>query len=178
MAKIKNQAILDLAAEIEDFSRSIAKEMAIQSREDLYNAARNAISAFYDHYTPRYYERHSIPYYGHNINKSIKKYYHAPHGNIYSGGIELSPESMEDLYKVRKDYVFNLIMAGFHGNIGMLPPYTKDGQTWSYSIPPVMDPSPLDLILDKRDQLIKDASANANKIAKQVKLQKAYQYIS
>lgn len=178
MAKIKNQSIIDLASEIEDFSKSIAKEMAIKSREDLYKAANNAITKFYNHYTPDYYKRHIIPYYQHNINKGIKKYYHSPHGNIYSGGIELSPESMDDLYKIREDYIFNLILAGFHGNIPMLPQYGKDGTPISRNIPPIMSPSPLELILDERDRLIKSVSKDANDVAQKVKKEKGYKYIS
>ena len=178
MGKIKNQSIIDLANEIEDFSKSIAKEMAIKSREDLYKAANNAITKFYNHYTPDYYKRHIIPYYQHNINKGIKKYYHSPHGNIYSGGIELSPESMDDLYKIRKDYIFNLILAGFHGNIPMLPDMTHYTNQTSRSVPPIMEPSPLNLILDERDRLIKNVSKDANDIAQRIKKEKGYKYIS
>lgn len=182
MPKQNQQLFNDIANEIKDYSNAIAKEMAIKAREDIFQSANEAITKFYNHYQPKFYNRHSSPFISYNIRKSIKKYYHAPHGNVFSGGIELSPESMDNIYKIRTDYIFNLIMAGYHGNIPMLFGSRSWGES-SYSpsfianVPPIMEPSPLDIILNKRDNLIKNAARNANKIALQLKDKNGYKYI-
>ena len=158
MAKI-NIILTDLAREIEQFSQDIARELAIDAREQLAKEANLAINKFYGHYTPEYYHRHR-PIQG-NIKKSFHKYYANAHYYVYSGGIEISSDWMNDIYRADKDYVFNLIYAGYHGNVAMFPFQVN-------LVPPVMSPSPLDLILNKRDELINNAQENANKIASKI----------
>ena len=158
MAK-KNIILTDLAKEIEQFSRDVARELAIDTREQLVKEASLAINKFYSHYTPEHYHRH-LPI-GKNIKKSFRKYYANAHNYVYSGGIEISSDWMNDIYRADKDYVFNLIYAGYHGNVAMFPFQVN-------LVPPIMSPSPLDIILDKRDELIKGVQNNANKIASQI----------
>ena len=175
----RNKLLEDIARELEQFSKDVAKEMAINTRDELYKEADNAINTFYSHYpSPLYYQRHTNPYVGYNIKKSIKKLYHSPHGTSFNGGIELSSEWMDDIYNTNRkknyihtDYIFNLIYAGYHGNVNMLPNY--DG-----FVPPVMSPSPLELILNKRDELVEKAQINANKTALKLKKKNKYTYIS
>lgn len=171
MAKKKNQ-LEDLAKELENYSIEVAKNLAIKSREILYKSADSAIRSFYEHYSPIYYERHTPISY--NIRKSFKKYYKKMHEHHFSGGIEISPDWMDDIYRADKDYIFNLIYAGYHGNIPMIP-WEQEG-TVPY-IPPVMKPSPLELILNAKDIMIRNMNYLANKTASEVRAKNNYQFI-
>ena len=163
----KNSILIDIAKEINEYSRDIAKQMAIYTRDELMKEAQRAIKIFYNHYSPIYYYRHKPI--GYNINKSFRKYYANDHNIVYKGGIELSSNWMNDIYRADKDYVFNLVFSGYHGNVTMLPfPI--------FHTPPIMSPSPLDIILIKRDKLRKDAQKNANKIAHSLH-KSSYKYI-
>jgi hypothetical protein len=177
---MKNRDISLLANEIKHFSCEVAKSLAIMTRDKLYEDMDNIITKFYKHYpNPLYYKRHIVDGgIGGNVKRSFKKYYMSSHETTYSGGISLSPEWMEDIYnnqrknnRVSTDYIFNLIYAGYHGNIGMLP--------WEVSnIPPVMNPSPWELILRKRDNLVKNAQKNGDLIINKIKKNGKYSFIS
>ena len=171
MAKKINN-LEDIAKEIEQYSRDIAQQMARNTRDKLAKTAEIAIKKFYDHYDPIVYDRHT-PLMG-NIRKSFRKFYANPHNTVFRGGIELSPEWMDDLYStpkhpVDKDMIFNLIYAGYHGNVGMFPVPVE-------TVPPIMDPSPLDILLNTRDNLMKKAVKDANKVARALDKSK-YKYI-
>lgn len=181
----KNQTFNDLADEIEQYGKDIARELAIYTRERFYKTANKAITAFYNHYSPIYYHRHRSPNpkdgkWGYNIRQSIRKYYLNPHyGTKYTGGIEISPDWMDDIYRANTDYIFNLIYAGYHGNVLMLP--WEDPERPPYgtlvNIPPIMNPSPLELILKDKDNTVKDINRIANRIALKVKKANDYQFI-
>ena len=178
MAK-QNNILLELSKEIEQYSRDIAKQLAIETRENLYKIAFKAISAFYSDYSPIYYKRHRPISY--NLRKSYRKFYANPHNTIYRGGVELSSEWMDDLYRADTDYVFNLVYAGYHGNILMLPweKEDRDGPPFGTlkNIPPIMSPSPLEIILNARDNMVKNMAYKANAIAQKVKKNGNYRYI-
>lgn len=164
----QNSALLELSQELENYSQEIAKQLAIETRERLYKEADNAISDFYGHYDPLYYKRHQPI--GYNIRKSFRKYYHAPHGNIFSGGIEMSSDWMDDIYRYDKDYIATLIYSGFHGNVLMFPFKVSN-------VPPIMSPSPIGRILEARDDIVKNISKIANPISAKIRQTGNYKYI-
>lgn len=164
----KNNQLQELSEEIKRYSQEIAKNLAIHTREEFFNEANKAITKFYSHYEPISYRRHQPI--GANIRKSFRKYYSNPHNSIYSGGIEISPEWMDDIYRADTDYIFNLIYAGYHGSVWTFPFKVSN-------VPPVMEPGPLNIILDKRDSLIKNMPKIANKIAVETRRSGSYKYI-
>lgn len=86
--------------------------------DDLYSKAELAISMFYVDYEPNRYIRHAGHY-------SMMNTYHKKTRNfghmVYYGGIELSPEGMEDDYRsiygprVDKEFIYDLVYSGWHG---------------------------------------------------------------
>lgn len=167
MAK-KNNALLELAQEIEQYSKDISRELAIKTREELYKAADKAINYFYADYSPIYYRRH-LPVTS-NIKRSFRKYYANPHNTIFSGGIEMSSDWMNDLYRADTDYVATLVYSGYHGNVLMLPQVITN-------VPPITNPSPMMRILNTRDKIQANISGIANGISKKLRETKGYKYI-
>ena len=133
----------DLIQDLRKYASSICTSLASQVRDEMHKEAQYAIEEFYNHYDPLYYNRH---YYNFKKN-SFEKYYKNPHNSIVRGGIVLTPYALDDLYRADKEYVFNLVYLGFHGNVKMLPHEI-------HNTPPVMNPSPLDMLIDKRDFLV------------------------
>lgn len=167
MANNKN-TLLDIAQEIERYSKDIARELAIKTREELYKSANKAINYFYADYTPIYYHRH-LPVTS-NIKRSFRKYYANPHNTIFSGGIEMSSGWMNDVYRADTDYIATLVYSGYHGNVLMLPqPITN--------VPPITHPSPIMRILNTRDKIQSNISGIANGISKKVRATNGYKYI-
>lgn len=157
----KNKVIIDqkLIKDLEKYSTTVCKSLATQTREEMYKTAQYAIEEFYNDYDPIYYKRHYC-----NFKKnSFEKYYKNPHGSIIRGGVELTPYELDDLYRADSEYVFNLVYSGFHGNVNMLPTNNIS------NVPHIMSPSPLDILLDKRDYIVnniedykKEAQEKAN----------------
>lgn len=144
---IKNKIHIDndLIQDLKKYSSSVCISLATQVRDEMYKEAQFAIEEFYNDYEPLYYKRH----YNNFRKNSFEKYYKNPHNSIVRGGIELTPYNMNDLYRADTEYVFNLVYLGFHGNVNMFPHNI-------YNVPPTMNPSPLDILLDKRESLIKN----------------------
>lgn len=146
MKKNKININKDLIRDLKDYSATVCVSLATQVREEMYETAKFAIEEFYKDYTPLYYKRH---YYNFRENSFIK-YYKNPHNSIVHGGIELTPYELDDIYRTKSEYVFNLVYSGFHGNVNML------GSDKITNVPPIMNPSPLDILLDRRDELVKN----------------------
>ena len=147
MAKNKINIDKDLIQDLKTYATSVCTSLAGQVRDEMYKEAHFAIDSFYNDYDPIYYKRTKNHY---NFKKkSFKKYYKNPHNSIARGGIELCYENMDDLYRADTEYVFNLVYLGYHGNVNMFPHAI-------YNIPPVMEPNPLEILLDKRDYLVKN----------------------
>lgn len=141
--KINDELINDL----KQYASSVCVSLASKVRDEMYEEAKLAIDTFYNHYEPLYYKRHEY-----NLKKnSFKKYYKNPHNSIVRGGIELTPYELDDLYRADTEYVFNLVYLGYHGNVNMFPHRDK-----IYNIPPVMDPDPFTILLNKRDYLVEN----------------------
>lgn len=156
MAKQKSDLIDDIKKDLIKYSSSVAKFAAIEVRDELYKSAKDAIEAFYLDYEPEYYYRN---YYNFKT-KSFQKFYHDSHGKTFSGGIILTPDLMDDLYRNENGYgataemVFESVYAGWHG----LP-----GEQW-HGIRMKNGPQgydgiyPMDVINNTYNKLLKDTS--------------------
>ena len=141
---ISNKLIEDLKT----YTTQVCVGMASFIRDEMNECAQQAIEYFYDGYRPKngeplYYHRH----YDNFRKRSFKKYYNNPHNSIIRGGVELTPNELEDVYRADTDYVFNLVYAGYHGSVWTFPHEIKN-------VPPVTNPSPLDILLDRRLELV------------------------
>lgn len=150
MVKNKIEISKDLLTDLQKYSATVAISLATQVRDEMNTTAQKAIEDFYNHYRPKngeplYYKRH---YYNFR-KKSFTKYYKNPHNSIIRGGVELTPYNLDDVYRADTEYVFNLVYLGYHGNVGMFPHHVTN-------VPPVMSPNPLDILLDKRNEIIKN----------------------
>lgn len=111
--------------------------------DELTATAKQAIDTFYG-YTPIKYNRSG------GMNDTYKRFY-KNNGHIIRAGVELIPPSTSYLnYNKKKsvsgEYVFDLTYSGHHGNTELFPfPVSH--------FPPVMNPSPMELILNKREQI-------------------------
>lgn len=120
---------------------------AAKVRDELYQEAKTAILEFYAHYEPRYYKRYEWNF----KNNSFRKTYSDHSGNsVIYGGIELTPQSLKDLYKDSTQEVFDTVFSGFHGIAGRY--HTPPGISL---IPPRMVPSPKQRLLDKQKEIMK-----------------------
>lgn len=182
--------INDIIGDLKEYSRNVCKNSAIYAREELYKTAQSAIEYFYNTYTPGdYYKRnmnflHSEDDYEwkdsesdfvysrtYNLRKSYKKWYKNNHDSTYSGGVILSPEYMDDVYRADKELIFNLAYSGYHGL-----------NTWTSSARPaspfyVTQPSPLEMIEDKANQLFKRPDKMIQFGVTQARLDGRYKYI-
>lgn len=144
MAKKQNITWEDVRKDLTKYMQNVLSGTAAKIRDDLTEEAFNSIKFFYASYTPSYYKRHYYNF----LNKSFKKYYANPHNVIYRGGVQLTPEEMDDIYQDPTYEVFDSVYAGFHGVSSMFyAPY-------SFSVTPVMEPSPMQRILDRRDYIV------------------------
>jgi hypothetical protein len=143
----------ELIGDLKKYASSVCVSLAGKVRDEMYEEAQLAIDTFYSHYDPLYYKRHEY-----NFKKnSFKKYYKNPHNSIVRGGVELTPYEMDDLYRADTEYIFNLVYLGYHGNVNMLP---HKGSI--LNIPPVMEPDPFTILLNKRDYLVENIDKYKN----------------
>lgn len=128
------------------YTKEVSRKTAGLIRDELADTATSAIAEFYEHYTPKHYHRH---YYNFKKN-SFQKYYSNPHGTVYRGGIELTPDLMDDIYSSPTYQVFDTVYAGFHG-IASTHIYPRN--TEHQFVPPRMIPSPMEIILKKQKKI-------------------------
>lgn len=148
----------DLKNDLIKYGQNIAKYMAQEIADDLSQEAHQAITDFYK-YKPIYYLRHE------NFNnwKSYKRYY-KNHGDRFTGGVDLLPSAIPDVYSGSNSSpmeVFERVYGGFHGISSI-----------TLGVPPIMDPSPIERILDKKTEILNDYSKyerNASQKAKKDK---------
>lgn len=145
----------ELEAYIKDYANNVARNVAGQIRDDLFDEAKLAIEAFYNSYSPKYYRRHYYNFY----NKSFKKYYSNAHCTIYRGGVELTPELMDDIYQDPVQEVFDTVfIAGLHGPAGAITfGYDQISEEPKFFTPVRSNAgtvSPYKRIMDKRDYII------------------------
>ncbi len=149
----------DLENEIMNYAKAVARKTAGMIRDELTEIAKDAIDAFYSDYDPKFYRRHFYNF----KEKSFRKYYSNPHNKVYTGGVELTPNLLDEIYSDDADEVFDSVYAGFHGPVGYSVNDIK-GQRH----PRRMYPSPMDLILDKREEIIDNIDKYVNKAQKLV----------
>lgn len=144
----KSKVSVDLNALESDLVKYFHKTLSYTASliaDELTETAAFSIDAFYNDYSPRYYHRH---YYNFK-NKSFRRYYSNPHGKTYAGGVELTPEMMDSIYQDPVGEVFDMVYSGFHGvSSGYEKPY-------SFTATPVMKPSPMEIILQKKEEIVK-----------------------
>lgn len=132
--KIKIKVPPNLKTDIQNLGNEVAKQIAIMSRDGLSECYENAIQQFYSSYDPTYYTRKE--YKGRlALYSTYKKYYTNAHGNIFYGGIRISPSYIPELHKDPNYEVLDLALHGWHGS-----PYAN-----IYT-----SPTPWDLINDYR----------------------------
>lgn len=140
-SKTKIKISDSLFKDLKKYAQSIAKSMAISTREELSKETKNAIDFFYNDYDPEYYKR------TYNLrDNTFAPYYSNAHGDIYRGGVTLSNSNWKNKYHGPDEYVFNLTLGeGLHG----LPWQAAKGEEIPRTVP-----TPIDRIEDARDNII------------------------
>lgn len=167
MAKWKAKFESGCKDELKAYALQIKKDMAQDVKTFMVDAASSAIEAFYESYSPLFYDRH----YWNFRNNSYAGYYKNPHNSIIYGGVQLTPDELHDIYRADTDVVFNNVMAGMHGNIMMI------GNPLITNIPPMMVVSPLERMLNARDYYVDNIKKMAKPILKTAKGAGSYTYL-
>ena len=162
--------ISDLREYLENYSKEVCRVTAANIRDELTETAFNAIVQFYESYSPKSYQRHYYNF----LEKSFRKYYSNAHGNIFRGGVEFTPQLMDDIYQSSKGYssaqvteqVFDTVYAGFHG-VASTQIYAGDAPRY---IPSVMNPSPMELVISKRDDIENNLDKYIQKAQSRIKI--------
>lgn len=148
---------------VEDFCSGLKKQaqekaskVADRIANEQESTAKLAIASFYSNYKPTKYKRH----YTNFMNNAHKRYYNNARSTTYYGGVEQTPDAMESIYhanykkgnpSVDPQYIYWNTMAGRHGAVEFFPPNVRNNIT---NVPPVMSPSPIEMILMKREEII------------------------
>ena len=158
--------------DIKKFATNTARYTAHMITEDLTEVTKTAIEIFYSNYDPE--SRNPITYYRNwNFKESFKKYY-SNHNPVFTGGVELLMNELPDVYSgtnAGTDAVFWRVYSGYHGIASF---QSAKGQT--RTIVPIMRPAPIDMILDKRDEISKHIDRYIDK-ASSMALNDNYQLI-
>lgn len=144
----------NLAKQLEQYAIQVCVKAAGLIRDELTETASNAIQAFYADYQPIYYKRH----YDNFQKRSFRKYYSNPHNKIITGGVELTPNLMNDYYQDPVQEVFDMVYAGFHGPASAIPiGYSTSnyvGFSNHFTPVPQMKPSPMEMILERKEDIV------------------------
>ena len=161
-----NIDISALEKEVRAYANKVASNTARIIADELTEEASSSISDFYDDYEPRYYRRH---YY--NLQKNgFQRYYRNPHNTIFYGGVELTPERMDDLYNASPEQVLNTVMGGFHGVASMITAgYADMGFINQTSFVPRMIPTPMERLLDKKEYITRNIQKYIDRAQRTVK---------
>lgn len=141
--------ITGLQEAINNVAKEKMRNAASKIADELTKFAEHAIIGFYDHYQPKRYKRHG------GLSSAFSRYYRNPHNTIYYGGVEILPSKgsysgWQNHSKISVDpnFISKLsIYFGMHGNVAAFPHPPVN-------VPPMMHPSPLDLINKKRDEIV------------------------
>lgn len=155
--------VKDFESRLKRYVSQIVINMANDIADDLTLEAKNSIVDFYNHYNPSYYTRTG------SMKYSYKRYYRN-HSSHITAGVELLSSEIPDVYSDPVSEVLDRVYAGFHGYAGVFDNRVYrvvnnktnklTGQTKQHTrlVPPRMIPSPMDRILKKRDEIVKNAS--------------------
>lgn len=157
--KKQNTTWKQIEKELKQYTNQILANTAGQIRDELTEETLCSIEDFYNDYTPLYYKRHYYNFY----NNSFTKYYSNAHGTIFRGGVQLTPELLDDIYQDSTEEVFDSVFAGFHGVSSMF------FNPKSFSVTPRMTPSPMERILNKRSYIIDNINDYVKRAIKNVK---------
>lgn len=148
----------DIKQDVKKYASNVAKYAAIETREELAKTAYDAIGKFYEDYEPDFYIRH---YYNFSY-KSYKKYYKNNHDSVFTGGIILSPDYMDDIYRGSTELVFELVMEkGYHG----LNAWNQND--YRPSLPyAITTPTPMEIIEKRQRQIASAPKQILNKAIK------------
>ena len=151
MAKRSSSINIDLGTLKEDirkYANNVCRYAASEIADELTESAMLSIASFYTDYTPSSYTRHYYNF----MDRSYKRYYSNPHNSIYRGGVEFTPGRMSEIYRqASAEEVFGSVMElGSHGP----ELYTK--------VPP-MEKSPITLIREDRDNIVKHLDEYINR---------------
>lgn len=131
-------------------SGCIVSSAAKRVADEMEEAAKLAIETFYGSYGPSMYGRRVW-----NLTSNSHKRYYRNHGTHASGGVQLTPENMASIYpsvfntkSMPGDYIFDLAYSGRHGNTEALRQVIPNA-----AIPPVMSPSPMELVEKKQSEI-------------------------
>lgn len=137
MGQIAEQIKAELRKRMQNAASKVADELTM--------AAQNAMSEYYS-WSPVLYSRTGA------MMNTYSRLYHN-HGDAITCGVRLTPPGAYPNYNGKKSvsgqFVFQLAYSGRHGNTATFP--------WASSIvnwPPTMSPSPINMIMDKRDEVI------------------------
>lgn len=142
MADVKINISPKLKEDLKTYATAACVGLAAKTRDIMYEEAKTAIAMFYASYDPVRYKRH----YTNFENNSFQKYYSNPHNSIVRGGVELTPDNLDDIYKIDANYIFKLVYTGHHGNAGAFPQSISN-------MPPVTE-APLQMLLDMRSAIV------------------------
>ncbi len=131
------------------YGNDVCRKTTHNIADELTKTASFAIEDFYEDYPPHVYQRH---YYNFE-KKSFKRYYEHSHGKKFYGGVELTPERMDDIYEGTVSQVFSSVYNGFHGI-----PYEKGSSDDIEDKRKIkrMSPTPYEIILDKQYEIVLD----------------------
>lgn len=131
------------------YGNEVCRKTAQNIATDLTKTAEFAINEFYEDYSPVMYQRHFYNF----ERKSFKRYYEHSHSKKFYGGVELTPERMDDIYEGTVNQVFSSVYNGWHGV--PMGKYTQEIER--------MDPTPYDIIYDRYFDIV----LNINKYLEQ-----------
>jgi len=164
--KDNNDFFRDLKSDIKQYGDTVAKYSAKECSEELSRSAYNAILAFYNDYQPIVYRRHMRRGKHYNLGQnSFTKVFEKSSKDVYTGGIILSPDGMEDIYRTVnwqghrvKDIVFDIVYQGFHGLDGWTQFDVRPAEPYA-----ITSPSPSEIILKKADGIAKSPAPYIHK---------------
>lgn len=147
----------DLKKDLKKYGELFSVGIATQIRDELTARTAYAIEQFYRNYRPIYYNRH----YDNFRKKSFRKFYKNPHGQLIRGGVELTPDRMDNIYQHGIDDTFtDVFVLGYHG------PFQVYVSKYVENRPPVTDPSPWEMIYMERDYILKNVVKKNSKYRK------------
>ena len=109
--------------ELQNYGNQIARNLALTFKQELVQEYQRSIERFYGEYTPKVYKRHG------QLTESFRPYYRNPHGTRFHGGVEITSDSMKNVYNDSPSEVLLTAISGYHGR----------PELGIWSIPPIYD---------------------------------------
>lgn len=118
--KSVNEIRRELREDIKDYLRTYAQAYGHVASNEITNAAKYAIEAFYENYTPTWYKRTE------NLKENSYKLYYQDNGRRVYGGVRISADDMNPYYQygnkgdIRDPWLVleTAWVGGYHGIYG------------------------------------------------------------